>query len=532
MQVGIYARVSSDLQADTGTIKSQVAALLERVQSDGLRVPEELQFIDDGFSGATLIRPALERLRDVVYGGTLERIYIMSPDRLSRKYAYQILLMDEFRRAGVEIVFLNKQTGDTPEDELLLQVQGMVAEYERAKIMERSRRGKLHAAKHGSVSVMSAAPYGYRFVSKKTSEDGEAHYEIVFEEARVVQQIFEWVAKERVTLREVGRRLSTSGIKSRTGKPTWAAKSILQILRNTTYIGKAAFGKTKQGPKRPGLRPAKGKDQQKQDPYSLYSVPEEDWIYIPVPPLVAPALFEAVQEQLAVNKSTWRVRKDGAKYLLQGLVGCTLCGYAFNAKPCVCGKNKSLMYTYYRCSGSDGYRHHDGKPICDNKPIRGDLVEAAVWEQVVKVLQQPDLIEREYKRRLASGQPHDSTYLHNEQAKLRNAIARMIDGYADGIIEKKEFEPRIKQARAKLARIESQLRKTEEAALAHQQLRLLILQLGDFSSHVLANLQTLGFEAKRDVVRALVKRVDIDRDNVNVIFRIGELQMPKTEGAG
>jgi site-specific DNA recombinase len=528
MQVGIYARVSSDQQAETGTINSQIAALLERVQSDGVQVAEELQFIDDGVSGATLIRPALERLRDVVYGGTLERIYIMSPDRLSRKYAYQILLIDEFRRAGVEVVFLNKQTGDSPEDELLLQVQGVVSEYERAKIMERSRRGKLHAAKHGSVSVMAAAPYGYRFVSKKVSEDGEAHYEIVFEEARVVQQIFEWVAKERLTLREVGRRLSANGIKSRTGKPTWAAKSILQILRNTTYSGKAAFGKTKQGPKRVCLRTPKGKDQQKRDPYSIYSVPEDEWIYIPVPPLVSLALFEAVQEQLAVNKTTWRVRKEGAKYLLQGLVGCKICGYAFNAKPCICGKNKSLRYTYYRCSGSDGYRQHDGKAICDNKPIRGDLAEAAVWEQVVKVLQQPDLIENEYKRRLGSGQAHDASHLQKEQAKLRSAIARMIDGYVDGILEKREFEPRVKQARAKLARIESQLRTAGEAVHADQQLRLLILQLGDFSSHVLANLQTLDFDTKRNVIRALVKRVDIDHDNVNVIFRIGGMQMPKT----
>jgi site-specific DNA recombinase len=492
-------------------------------------VPEELRFIDDGVSGATLIRPALERLRDIVYGGTLERIYIMSPDRLSRKYAYQILLIDEFRRAGVEVVFLNKQTGDSPEDELLLQVQGMVSEYERAKIMERSRRGKLHAAKHGAVSVMASAPYGYRFVSRKVSEDGEAHYEIVFEEARVVQQIFEWIGKERVTLREVARRLGAKGIKSRTGKTVWSAKSILQMLRNTSYVGKAAFGKTKLGPKRPSLRPAKGKEQQKQDPYSIYSVPEEEWIYISVPPLVAPGLFEAVQEQLAVNKTTSRIRNEGAKYLLQGLLGCKICGYALTAKRCVCGKNKSLLYTYYRCSGSDGYRQHDGKPICDNKQIRGDIVEAAAWEQVVKVLQQPDLIEREYKRRLEAGQTYDVTDMQNERTKVRNAIARMIDGYADGIIEKREFEPRVKQARAKLARIEAQMRAADEATVADQQLRLLIVQFEKFSSQVLAKLQTLDFEAKRNVIRALVKRVDIDNDSVNVIFRIGGMHMPKTE---
>lgn len=527
MQVGIYARVSSDQQAETGTIKSQVAALLERVRSDGLQAPEELQFIDDGVSGATLIRPALERLRDVVYGGTLDRIYIMSPDRLSRKYAYQILLIDEFRRSGVEVVFLNKQMGDSPEDELLLQVQGVVAEYERAKIMERSRRGKLHAAKHGSVSVMAAAPFGYRFISKKISEDGDAHYEIIFDEARVVQQVFEWVAKERVTVREVCRRLRANGVKTRTGREHWDSKAISDMLKNTTYIGKAAFGKTKQGPKRPRFRPAKGSDKKKPEPFSSYKVPEEEWIYIPVPPLVAPSLFESVQEQLRVNKATARVRRDGAKYLLQGLTGCKLCNYALTAKPGWCGKKK-YWYTYYRCSGSDGYRQHDGKAICDNKPIRGDLLEAAVWDQVVRVLRQPNLIENEYKRRLGSGQTHDASHLQNEQAKLRSAIARMIDGYAEGIIEKREFEPRVKQARAKLARIESQLRTANEAADADQQLRLLILHLGDFSSHVLANLETLDFDTKRNVIRALVKRVDIDHDNVNVVFRIGGVEMPKT----
>jgi len=118
--------------------------------------------------------------------------------------------------------------------------------------------------------------------------------------------------------------------------------------------------------------------------------------------------------------------------------------------------------------------------------------------------------------------------MQNERTKVRNAIARMIDGYADGIIEKREFEPRVKQARAKLARIEAQMRAADEATVADQQLRLLIVQFEKFSSQVLAKLQTLDFEAKRHVIRALVKRVDIDKDSVNVIFRIGGMQMPKS----
>jgi site-specific DNA recombinase len=137
----IYARVSSDQQTADKTIASQLAALEARLAREGLRVAPEHRFVDEGYSGATLVRPALERLRDAAAAGALDRVYVHSPDRLARRYAYQVLLMDELRRAGVEVVFLNRAIGLSPEDDLLLQVQGMVAEYERAKILERSRRG-------------------------------------------------------------------------------------------------------------------------------------------------------------------------------------------------------------------------------------------------------------------------------------------------------------------------------------------------------------------------------------------------------
>src|SRR5262245_63603715 len=136
-QAAMYARVSSERQAEAHTVESQVAALQERLARDGLHLSDELQFIDEGYSGAALVRPALERLRDVVAVGAVDRLYVHSPDRLARKYAYQVLLVDEFQRAGVEVIFLNHELGRTPEDELLLQVQGMMAEYERAKILDR-----------------------------------------------------------------------------------------------------------------------------------------------------------------------------------------------------------------------------------------------------------------------------------------------------------------------------------------------------------------------------------------------------------
>lgn len=150
VQVAISARVSSEQQSDAKTIESQVGELRAHIKSLGLSLPVEHEFLDDGYSGATLIRPGLERLRDVVATGGIDQLYVHCPDRLARNYAHQVLLLEEFVHAGVEVHFLNREVGQTPEDQLLLQVQGMISEYERAKILERSRRGKRHAARTGN----------------------------------------------------------------------------------------------------------------------------------------------------------------------------------------------------------------------------------------------------------------------------------------------------------------------------------------------------------------------------------------------
>src|SRR5213594_2266490 len=279
-QVAIYARVSSEQQTEAQTVASQVAALRERVTADGAVVPEAMQFLDDGYSGATLIRPALERLRDVVAAGSVDRLSIHSPDRLARKYAYQVLLVDAFRRAGVEVVFLNRALGQSPEDDLLLQVQGMIAEYERAKIIERHRRGKRHAARVGMVNVLSGAPYGYRYVPKYEG-GGQARYEIIPDEARVVRQVFAWVGYDRLTIGEVCRRLTQAGEVTRTGKMVWDRSVVWGILKNPAYQGTAAFGKTRQGPLRPRLRPQRGRPSQPRRATADYDVLASEWLPIP-----------------------------------------------------------------------------------------------------------------------------------------------------------------------------------------------------------------------------------------------------------
>src|SRR5262249_7538196 len=218
IRAAFCARVSSEQQAQEPTIGSQVEALTGRAREDGLDVEDSMRFIDEGQSGAVLVRPALERLRDQAAAGLIDRLYVHSPDRLARKYAYQILLVEEFQRCGIEVVFLNHEIGDKPEEHLLLQVQGMIAEYERAKILERSRRGKMHAARNGSVSVFSKAPYGYRYVSKRDGH-GVARFEVIASEARTVMTVFEWYGREGYSLSQICERLNREGVPKRSGRP-------------------------------------------------------------------------------------------------------------------------------------------------------------------------------------------------------------------------------------------------------------------------------------------------------------------------
>ncbi len=176
VQAALYARVSSEQQAEANTIESQLAEIRARIVTDGFELTSVLEFVDEGYSGSTLVRPALERLRDVAAAGGMDRLYVHCPDRFARHYAYQVLLLDELTQQGVEVIFLNRPLGQTPEDQLLLQVQGVIAEYERAKFLERSRRGKRHAAQEGRVGILCHAPYGYRYISKHEGA-GEARFE-------------------------------------------------------------------------------------------------------------------------------------------------------------------------------------------------------------------------------------------------------------------------------------------------------------------------------------------------------------------
>jgi site-specific DNA recombinase len=522
-RAAVYARVSSDGQVKENTIASQLEALIQRVTSDGLELEPELRFIDEGHSGSTLIRPALERLRDQAAAGGVDRLYVHSPDRIARSYVYQMLLVDELRKCGVEMIFLNHEIGKTPEDHLLLQMQGMMAEYERAKILERVRRGKLHSARSGKISAIGKAPYGYRYISKAEG-DGVARWEIHPEEATVIEQMFRWMGYEGCSLAEIGRRLRQQGTLTQTGRVNWLSRTIWGMLKNAAYRGTALFGKTCSSERQTRLRPHRGRAEHPRRVRSVLNTAPQDQIPIPVPALVSEELFDAVQDRLLENKKRNRRPPHGVRYLLQGLVVCKRCGYAYCGQSMTQSGKKlgKRTYQYYFCTGSM-FGRCDRERVCWNKSIRMELLDTAVWEDVRSLLSEPGRVEAEYQRRL-EGRRSDIGPRGDSIGKLVHAakrrITRLIDAYEDGLMEKAEFEPRMVRARDRLMQLETESRVEEERETAEQELRLVIGQLAAFSQRVKEGLAEANWQTRREVIRTLVKRVEVNESEVRVVYKV------------
>src|SRR5947208_16355892 len=292
----IYARVSSDRQKENQTIASQTAALKQYAESHGYLVPAGWVFEDDGYSGASLIRPGLEALRDLAAQGQIEAALVYSPDRLSRKYAYQVLLGEEFARCGVSFVFLKSPSGETPEDQLLVQFQGMIAEYERAQIVERTRRGKRHKAQQGLVNVLGGAPYGYRYIKK--SDNADAYYEINEAEAEIVRAVFDAYTQRGLSINAIARLLNQRQIPTRTAKTRWERSTVWGILRNPAYQGKACFGKTELHPRQHITRPLLQRNLPPTRNSATHERPRRAWMAIPFPALVSEHIFPPVHDQL------------------------------------------------------------------------------------------------------------------------------------------------------------------------------------------------------------------------------------------
>ncbi len=354
----------------------------------------------------------------------------------------------------------------------------------------------------------------------------------------MVRQVFIWVGRERQTIGAVARRLTAAGVPTRQGGPRWDRTTIWDMLKNLAYKGEAAYGRTRSEPwQGRTTRPQRGKSAQPRRAVHIRATPPEEWITVPVPALVDHALFEAVQEPLRENRRRARERPRGARYLLQGLLVCGTCGYTLSGMVTRyrTQSGEDRVRGYYRCLGTDAYRFAGERP-CHNPPLPMDATEAAIWAEVRALLEDTTRLEREYWRRwedLRAATPEaeqGATQAH--VSKLRQALARLIDGYADGLIEKGEFEPRVGRLRQRIALLEEQAQQATDEATARADVQLVVGRLDAFAVRVKDGLADADWHTRREIIRTLVKRIEVTADRIDVIFRISASALgPRAPGA-
>ena len=516
-RVALYARVSSQRQADDKTIASQREAILNRIHSDGLRISTDCIFCDEGYSGSELLRPGLETLRDRIAASLIDRVYVHTADRLARRYAHQALLLEEFSKHHCQIIFVDHEgLADSPETNLLVQMQGVIAEYEREKILERTRRGRRYAASSGNLSVFGGAPYGYRYVNKQAG-GGKARWEVDPTQSKHVRLMFQLVGQQGLSLAAVCRELRDRGIKTAKGNVKWHPATVHDMLTNSAYHGQARYGKQRLVPRKPGKRAKRGDPVVPRRAKVTEDTDPQDQIVISVPAIVSVSLFNQVGRVMQENRKRQRERQIGAAHLLSGLTICGQCGSAY------CGHRHrgSREHFYYRCIGAEKYRY-ENKAVCDNRSVNGERLEAYVWSDVCKLLQDPKRLMAELRRRQSESGEGESELqnLQRRTNQVRQRLDRLIDAYESGLLEKSEFENRIVPLReehdrelAALNSLRGKLNESDDMESAEQVLEQL-------SDGVRESLTTASAELKRDIVKLLIRRIEIHAKEIRLVYKV------------
>ena len=484
MTTALYARVSTEDQAEKYGLAAQLRELRNRAGQGAM------EFIDDGVSGATLERPGLGRLRAAARQGQVQRLLILDPDRLSRRLVYQLLLLEEFSRAGIAVEFLRGSTEDTAEGRLLLNVQGVIAEYEREKIRERTLRGKREKALRGG--VIGQVPYGAR-----VADVSSGVVEIEDREAAVVRMLYRWLVEEKRSLIIIARELTALGIQPRRAQ-TWAKTSIRRILSDPFYKGEAFFNRRRREGTRLVLRPA------------------HEWIPVRVPAIVSEDLWQQAQTQLRAN-AAHLAGQAGRRYvyLLRGMVRCGQCGRAYNGQ-------MHHGTPIYRCSGT---RRPVAGVRCRNRRWGALALEKQIWATVAVAIKHPDRLragadDLRVGDRVVAIQS-EVTALRGELAKLDRQEHRLLDLYLEDQLTVPGLQARLDAIRDQKAALAARIAVGELGLADQQGLAASQRALEALCRRLQAGIDHLSLEGRRRVLQALRTRVISHHDRAEVRVTLG-----------
>jgi len=508
MRASIYARVSTPRQARAQRVDEQVNRLKAYVEHEGLGLEEGHIYLDEGYSGASLNRPGLDALRDAAAMAEFEVLLVAAPDRLARNYVHQVLLLEELHGRGCRVEFLERPMSQDPNDQLLLQIRGAVAEYERTLIAERMRRGRLAKLRSGQLLPWLRVPFGYRTDPERPRDPAGLRVEEY--EAAIVRQMFAWYLEQGATLGGVARRLVAAGVLTPTGKVSWSRSTIRGILKNPAYVGNAyghctylAPAKSRRSPLAPVGAGLTAKRR-----------PEEEWIGVPVPEIVERETFDLVQEKLSHNRKFASRNNKSHRYLLRALVSCGACGRGSNARTSWDGRS------YYVCRG-----HQEIVPEqrCRARHAPGTRLDELVWEDLCEVLTRPEHVEHALKR------AHGGEWLPQElKARLESvskAIAhterqreRLLEAYLGGVLELGEFKRKRKELEGRTEALLAQERQLEASARERTELATTADSIEGFCERVRAGLADATFEQKRRLVELLIDRVIVNDEEVEIRY--------------
>src|SRR5215217_4445641 len=516
MRVALYVRVSTDRQQHAQTIEQQVTQLQTYVTArEGWTVREEHIFRDDGHSGAKLDRPGLDALRDHAARAAFDVVLITAPDRLARNFVHQMVVLEELQRRGVRVVFCDRPCSDDPHEQLVTQIRGAVAEYERTLIADRMRRGRQARLRSGQLLPWTRAPYGYRLHPERPRDPAAVQVDSVA--AVVVQELFAAYAAGGVTLHALAAQLTARGVPTPTGRPVWRSTTIRNLLTNPAYKGQAASGRLRTTPARrrkSALEPV-GRG------ISTRAHPSQEWITVPVPALVTAEQFDLVARRLAANQRAAR-RSTTHPYLLRGLISCGVCRLSCSG---VTRTATDTRYRYYRCLGKQAQVSSGRSSCCPARFIPATQLDELVWADLCAVLQHPELVAQALER------AHSGAWVPQElrrrQATLRQVRAsvtrqrqRLLEAYLAEVIDLACFQ---RQDRG-LAGQEADLLAREREVAAQGERLVQVSATAQSMTQVLEQLRVgldqAGFQQRRQLVELLIDRVVVTDGQVEIRYVI------------
>ena len=510
MRVAAYARVSTTRQAQAQGIEQQLDRLRAAAAERGWELEDQHVYRDDGYSGARIGRPGLDRLRDHAALAELDIVLVTAPDRLARNYVHQVLLIDELAARGCQVEFLDRPMSADPHDQLLLQIRGAVAEYERTLIAERMRRGRQARLRAGTLLPWTTAPFGYRLDPERPRRADAVRVEPG--EAALVAQLFDWYLEPQATVYRLARRLTDLGVPAPRGGPRWNTASVRGILRNPAYAGRALSNRTQ-------VAPARGRKSAMLPAgpgVSHAPRPPQDWIAVPVPQVVSEETFAQVQAKLDANQQG-AARNTRHEYLLRALISCGACRLGCT------GRQTAAGYRYYLCRGrTDPLRVAQGQR-CTARYIPAGQLDELVWADLCALLTDPAQVTRALAR--AQGGAWLPQELQARQATIGQALGqlerqqqRLLDAYLAEVIALAELERKRQDLDRRRGTLLAQQRQLDAAARQKLELGAVAGGIEAFCQTVRAGLATATFEQRRLLAELLIDRVIITDGQVEIRY--------------